>query len=169
MKFGDPPFGVGNTVYHIMRDNIYSLCSTYIFDEETSQEVPKGLPLCKICEKLQGRTTSTIEHYAVRHKTSGLYLPPHPKGAGGATRMKLGVTPRLFVRPQDAIGAARWWARGITSSHTNFGGFAGADDYDTWLETKHVVGRFLEDLELVTISLQVSVIGRPIKPLQSKE
>ncbi len=89
-----------------------------------------------------------MKHYAVQHKRSKLFLPPHPKSSGGATHLELSETPRIFTRAQDAVAAARWWAKGKSSFHTEQDH---QGEWDTWIQTTPIGGRNLDDLKVVRI------------------
>lgn len=93
-----------------------------------------------------------ITLYVVEHKPTGKFLPP-VKSYHSTTSQELSSTPRVFYRKQDAVCAAKWWAKG----------HAGAV-YDKDWETGHnepagvesipVEGRKLEGLRLWTGSLE---------------
>lgn len=56
--------------------------------------------------------------FALRHKSTGVFMPDKKGGAGGTyvepfkKRRRQKTTPRLFAREADAKAALSWWADG---------------------------------------------------------
>lgn len=97
--------------------------------------------------------------YAIKHLSSGLYLPCGlGRGGRGFTWVEPedGRTepPRLFSKRASAMRALSWWLKGTTKvSLKRSANMWGEDEIEDW-NTTRVPSRRAEDMEVVCLQLQ---------------
>lgn len=96
-----------------------------------------------------------MNFYAIRKKNTNAFLPAGRGKGFTHDEPREHVPPRLFLKPQHAEAALRWWSAG--ESYTSWrlkGSFVDAD-YAPEIETRKVEGRRKEDMEVVEVILKV--------------
>lgn len=88
--------------------------------------------------------------YIVQHTPTKLYLPP-VRSYHSTTSAELSEIPRTFYRRQDAISAAKWYARGMAGIEYEWG----EDGREPiGVSSEPVKGRRLRDFVVIPATLR---------------
>ena len=95
--------------------------------------------------------------FIVKHLPSGLYLPP-TKACHANTARKLTNSPRVFYQRNDAVFAARWWAKGLAMRRLQNSDFTDNRIVDLSINYEPIVSipidnRKLSDLRIIACDL----------------
>lgn len=102
-----------------------------------------------------------LEAWAIRQKSTGLFLPArskqHGRERGFSHDEPSGGLPRLFSRPAYAKLALGAWLQGVWSRKLVLG-YLSESEPEEGLVTETVAGRRADDMEVVKVILMVEVL-----------